>query len=190
MINLDNLGGHQKGRLWINDFPEIKIKTIDTIQKTVEGVEDISKCSKSVVLELLLPRNASNYALLGVTYTPLNSKKLDIVINVGTADDVVLKDNIAFTSDEVHIGIPAEYALTIIDSAVDTLKDLEFPSGILFFDVAAHGHVGSSKMIFSRVTKMLVKIISKNVLELSESELKELVALELNTTSWGKGRNC
>jgi hypothetical protein len=73
-----------------------------------------------------------------------------------------------------------------MDSAVDALKELEFPSGILLFDIGAHGYVGSSKMIFSRVTKMLVKIISKNILALSEEELKKLVLLELNMTSWGK----
>jgi len=184
MINLNNLGNHQRGRLWINECPEIKSKIIGTIQKTVEGVGKISEYKQSAVLELLLPRNASNYALLGVTYIPLNSKKIDIKINVGIADDVVLKDNIASTSDEVHIGIPEAYALTIMDSAVETLKELEFPSGILLFDIGAHGYVGSSKMIFSRITKMLVKIISKNVRAFSEEELQELVALELNMTRW------
>jgi len=108
-LNLDNLGNHQSGRLWINECPEIKSKIIDTIQKTVEGVGAILKYKQSAVLELLLPRNASNYALLGVTYIPLDSKKIDIKINVGITDDVVLKDNIAFTADAVHIGIPEAY---------------------------------------------------------------------------------
>ncbi|VBB09156.1 Hypothetical protein LUCI_4442 [Lucifera butyrica] len=179
MIKLDNLGGYKRGRLWINDFPGFESKIIDTIHRTFVGAKEIPRCNKSVVLEILLPRNASNYALLGATFIPLVGGTLDVKINIGVHDDAVLKDNIAFTSDEVHVGIPKEYAFAVMDSVAETLDDSEFPPGILFFDVGAHSDVGSSRMIFSRVTKILIKIIFNNILELSEDELKKLIALEL-----------
>jgi hypothetical protein len=184
MIYLDNLGSQQKGRLWVNECPEMKSKIIDIMERSINGVGGISYGGKSIVLELLLPRNASNYALLGATYTPSDSNELNVKINVGISDDEVLKDNLAFKSDEVHIGIPAEYASMILDSAVDTLKDFKISAGTLSFNTGAHGYTGSSKMIFSRVTKILVKLIFKDIIKLSEEELKELVALELSTTSW------
>lgn len=177
MIKLDNLGGFKKGRIWIGEMPNIKGSVIDIVKSSFEVTNQQQWEHKAIAIELLLaPREISNYALIGAKYIPSNNGNLEIKVNISSFDDTILLDNIALSTDEVHMGIPKEYALSIASIAKEKSIELNYPMGSLVFDIGAHGHVGSSKMVFSTVTKVLMGLLSMNVLEKSYEELNEIVS--------------
>jgi hypothetical protein len=179
MIELDNLGGFRKGRLWINSLPELTSKVIKVLTSSVNS-ENHKWNSKAIALELLLaPREISNYAFLGVKYIPSEDSYLNIEVRVSEYEGALLTDTIALSTDEVHVGIPEEYAETIMATVKDYLKNYGLSSGTLLFDLGAHGHVGSSKIIFSKTTKILMSLLGKNLNDTTVNEYKEMIASEL-----------
>lgn len=181
MITLDNLGGLMKGRLWINTSPNLPCKTNKTLSITIEANNESRINLTSIVLEiLLLPRHISNYALLGAKFTPNIGKSLHIRVSVSKFDGELLKDSIAMPEDEVRIGIPEEYSQTIIDTAKNVANRIGgLPSGVLEFYVGAHGYVGSSNQIFSKVTSVILKLMTVNLDVESDEDIKKQAALEL-----------
>lgn len=179
MIELDNLGGYRKGRLWLDDLPEIGYKAIKVLKSSVES-ENHKWGLKTIALELLLaPREISNYGLLGVKYIPSEDNYLNIEVKVSEFDERLLTGTIAMSTDEVHVGIPEDYAEAIMATMQDFQKNFSLSSGTLLFDYGAHGHVGSSKIIFSKITKILMNLLSTNSKDLTNEEYKKLVASEL-----------
>lgn len=181
MIVLDNLGKYRKGKLWKNQMPNIESTVIEILRKSIYETERIQWESSNIALELLLaPREVSNYALLGATYIPNGGEKLEIRVKVSAGDDKLFEDAIALSCDEVHVGIPKDYAEAIVNATEKTIREIKsFSPGVLEFSIGAHGYVGSSKLIFSKITDIILKIMSKNPSEFSEDELKEFILTEL-----------
>lgn len=181
MIILDNLGKYRKGRLWVGQMPRIESTTVEVLRRSINETEKIQLNSSNIALELFLPpREISNYAFLGAMYTPNNGEKLEIRVKVSNANDKIFENSIALSSDEVHVGIPKDYAEAIVDSAEKTIKEIiRFSPGVLEFSIGAHGYIGSSKYIFSKTTEIILNIMSKNISGFSEDELKALVLTEL-----------
>lgn len=182
MIMLDNLGNFKKGRLWINTYPNLQYKTIKIIKITIESDNSSEIIIDNITLELLLmSRHTSNYALLGARFTPTIGQSLEIQINVSQYDGEIMKGSIAMPEDEVHIGIPEEYANGIAVTAQRVIKEIGgFPPGILKFDLGAHGYVGSSILIFSKITSVILKLMTKKFDIDSFEAIKERAAQEIN----------
>ncbi|WCF08136.1 hypothetical protein NDS46_28410 [Paenibacillus thiaminolyticus] len=173
MIILDNLGQFRRGRLWVNDMPELRYKVVDKLTSSIEVKQKKYIRPTSLALEMLLsPRDMSNYAFLGVKFIPNNDNRVNITVNVGEDEDELLNDNIAMKSDRVFVGIPCEYAEAILNTSKNVIEEtLQFPSGDLEFYIGAHGESGSSKFSFSKVTEVILKLLigepeSKNVEQL------------------------
>ncbi len=181
MIIIDNLVGLRKGRLWINNLPKIEYTTIDVLKAKIKAEGSTNLVNTQIALELLLPNEVSNYALLGADFTPNDSDLLTIEVCISKNDDLILSDTIAKPYEEVHVGIPREYAQTIIDTVQKTLNDsVEVPSGILRFNCGAHGYIGSSQAIFSKVTRIILVLITCSEVQNSCEGLKEVVLSELS----------
>jgi hypothetical protein len=176
MIMLNNLEGYKKGRIWINNPPNIRSNSVDKVVKSIETKKNLTWKEKYIAIELLLsPRQASSYAFIGAKYTPSTNDKLEIIVNISGFNDSVMVDNIALSTDEVHVGIPKDYALTIINAAIEKTNELNFPSGHLYFNIGAHGHVGSSKTSFRTATIVIMELFYKNIVELTSNIVSELV---------------
>lgn len=181
MITLDNLGEFKKGRLWINTSPNIQCKTNNTLKINIE-TNNVAKIKiTNIALEvLLIPRHISNYALLGAKFTPGIGKALQIQVDISQYDGEITKDSIAMPEDEVHVGIPEEYSQTIIETAQKVIKERGgLPSGVLEFYVGAHGYVGSSKQIFSKITSVILKLMTINLDAGLVEEIKKQATLEI-----------
>lgn len=161
MITLNNLGQNRRGRIWIKDLPELEYKVIDKISTSIQLQQNNDIKPSQLALELLLSRrDMSNYAFLGVRFTPKNGNKVNICVHVGIDEDEPLDDHIAKKSDRVFVGIPWEYAEEIIISAKKVIQEIsQFPSGDLEFYLGAHSEVGSSKMTFSKVTEIILGLL-------------------------------
>ncbi|SYX81803.1 hypothetical protein [Paenibacillus alvei] len=181
MIILDNLGQFRRGRIWINDLPEMRYKVVDNLTSSVKVKPKNYTRPTSLALELLLSRrDMSNYALLGVKFIPGNDDRVNITVNVGEDEDELLNDNIAMKSDNVFVGIPLEYAEAVLNSAKNVIEETsQFPSGDLEFYIGAHGESGSSKFSFSKVTEVIVKLLISAPESKNTNELETFVSSNL-----------
>ncbi|MFY0517977.1 hypothetical protein ACOMCU_09100 [Lysinibacillus sp. UGB7] len=177
MIALDNLGQNKKGKLWVNNLPDLNYEIINRLTTSINIENCMYIKPTSIALELLLSkRDMNNYAFLGMKFTPENIKSLNIRVNTSLDLDEILSDNIAMKSDTIFLGIPNEYAEAIIDTTNKVVREHSlFPCGDLEFFMGAHGEIGSSKFSFSKVTEILLKLLIIEAENKSINQIENLV---------------
>lgn len=151
---------HKKCRVWLNDSPEMHFNVIEKIEETFCPNVSYLEEEKRIIIELSLPRNCSNYAMLGVLYIPNESGLLNVQVNISDFEDTVFIENIACSSEKVFFGIPKEFAPGILNFIRHNTSSLKLPSGKLVFEIGAYGLVGSSISIFSTITEILLKLLT------------------------------
>lgn len=177
MIKLNNIGMHRKGRLWVNEIPNNTTFIGDTI--TTDEIKTSCKNSwarKSVVLELCLPRNNSNYALLGVEYYPItNDGKIEVQIESSEKENIIYEDSMEMFV-KTHIGIFPEYAESIRETLYNYLNKYEcVPSGKLIIRVGAQSEGGSSRKLFSIMAEAVITLLSKDLTHIEKDDIQKLV---------------
>lgn len=163
MIALNNVGKWRKCNIWINDIPEIKYDCVQVLSGAVVKSDWIKWDNVSYVVEVkIIGRDCSNYALLGLKYEYKQINELAIKVNVGQFNGEIIERGISRIADEIHSGLPLEYAEQVFDVAKNFLKNTSCSSGEITFDIAAHGHVGSSESVFRLVTEVLLQLLVNN----------------------------
>jgi hypothetical protein len=181
MIGIRKLGLLREGRFWVDNLPEINYVEIDKLTESVSQSQFYqSNGHATMALELSFPQHVSSYVLLGVKFEPSDGASIHVNVKVGCEQDNLLTDNIAPFYDTIHVGIPKEYAGAVLESAVQTVNELkDFPTGLLTFDFGAHSLVRSSRVIFSKATFTLTRLIHHKIRGVPTTELKDLIHLEL-----------
>lgn len=78
-------------------------------------------------------------------------------------------------NDKMFWGLPGEYEGSVLFASKQTMmRDPDFPPGRLIFNVAGHAYIGSSKLIFEKVTKSILQLLEKRI---NGSELEEMERL-------------
>lgn len=157
MLEFKNSQKHEKIRVWINDLPKANYNATNI--KYFSLPANTYYDDKKFAVELIYPRNSSNYALLGGQYISDESGVLKTEIHICDLETHTYNDTIAFKSDNVFCGIPEEYANAVSEYMTKNADNLKLPSGKIIFNVGAYGEVGSSKFIFSIATKILFKLL-------------------------------
>lgn len=181
MIKLNNIGTMKKGNLWIDEPSDIvyesnKILEIEMIKDNWKKWEDIS-----LAIELFLKnRHASNYVLLGFNYKYEHIGKLKVKVKSSIYDGTIVENTLVSERDEVHAGIPQEYAEQILEVANECLSNIGCSEGTITFDIGAHGYIGSSKAIFGIATEILLKLLNEDNKSNIEN-LESVIFKQLNT---------
>ncbi len=181
MIVLDNLGDLRRGRIWINEKPKIKSVSKEIIELKIGNAIKCACDIQSICIELFLgPRDISNYGLLGVELLDNNSNQLNLIMNVSDVDESIYYENLAMQTDEVHIGIPRIYAKSILNVSEKIFKESDrIPAVDLTFGIGAHGYVGSSQLIFTILTKIIISLLKRELNCIPQEELKRIVKFEI-----------
>jgi hypothetical protein len=148
-------------KIWVDDIPLQQNIIVKTISKKYSDALVCFDSNKNLAVELCLPKNCSNYAMLGVIYTA-KSQEANVRIGLSDYEAKEYLENIALKSDCVHEGIP-EYYLGAIEKSIDNFYERKLlHNGLYEFSVGAHGEVGSSEMIFMVTANILLELISGN----------------------------
>lgn len=134
--------------------------------------------NKELTVEWLSPRGGHFlYGLLGATAEPLPGRNVELDVVVGEYDGRH-PTSLASGLGQVHFGLPAEYASVVIASAESVLeKAFRLPASRISFDEAAYSDVGSSGMVFERLTEVVIALLSQKHNFADESQsLRETVA--------------
>ncbi|MEC0128991.1 hypothetical protein [Paenibacillus pabuli] len=165
---INDLGKFRKVVLWKNELPSHPKEADHELEISLQLTKPIVSENKELAVELKLPRNSSYYALLGLEFTPNQTSELRIKIKIKNSSDD-LYDSELELNEEIYLGIPSEYANSIINSAKEVLLESSWQhSGSITFTLGAHSLIGSSEAVFSKVTKVLVALL-ENELSLGSS---------------------
>ncbi len=150
--------GNADLKYWINEFPILeKIESeTEKIQFPMREVLQKKSFYNKVALEVYLHKNAGNYALLGLEYVPNESEILSIEIQYKIDNEMHYESDLTKYNDYKYLGLPEE----CIDIIFETVKNNEnISSGSLKIPIAANCEVGSSPLVFSKVTSLLLELI-------------------------------
>lgn len=182
MIFLDNLGGLKRGRFWYNQIP-FRVENRDKAligsfqHPNVQTVSAFQLCCEIA----LLPRDINNYGLLGLEFSPIEGDFIQYEIPYLDHLGESLDDNVALKTDRVFIGIPREFAV-VIKEVMEQSKGSEIPVGKYLFVVSAHGVVGSSRAVFSKLASVLLQLAKLNPNVLDIATMKSVIADEIKKT--------
>ena len=150
--------GNADLKYWINEFPILeKIKSeTEKIQIPMREVLQKKYFCKKVALEVYLHKNAGNYALLGLEYVPNESGILSIEIQYVIDNEMHYESDLTKFNDYKYLGLPEECTEIILEK-IKNNKSIS--SGTLKIPIAANCEVGSSPLVFSKVTGLLLEFI-------------------------------
>lgn len=162
-----NLDYHGKACVWMDDSPSIIYPVIDIISQDLKTNLPQKSNPKKVVLEVLIPVGARIcYGLLGVEFIPNSSGKLSLEVCLSTENEAIFVKSIAAKLDVVRVGLPKEYGNGVIEGVKLGLNErfLEvLGSGVLRFDQAAHGEIGSSNQFFRQISATIIQLLSLDI---------------------------
>ncbi|MHC1730416.1 MAG: hypothetical protein AB9888_00060 [Bacteroidales bacterium] len=126
----------------------------------------------------LLPREVSNYGLLGMEFFPIDGESVQYEIIYLEQGNEILIDNVALTTDRVYTGMPKEFAVAVKE-VMERFKGSEIPVGKYSFITSAYGIVGSSRAVFSKLASILLRLAANNPNSLSMDQMKAIIADEV-----------
>ena len=91
-------------KIWVDELP-IKECSRTKLVKRAYQVDAQGLKDRQIVVELKIPRNISNYGMLGVKYRKC-SIMADVRIKVSKYDEDMYEKSISIKPDIVHKGIP------------------------------------------------------------------------------------
>ncbi len=171
-----DLGKERRARVWIGDHPDSDYPSQRTLSHSVTAGKKPYNQAKVGVVEVLVPLGGRfKYGLLGGILRPAPTDVLSIELNVSSPGERLFINSLAKEIDEVRVGLPEEYAEAVL-SGVDVAKEQlnALAPGSLSICYAAHGAVGSSRVIFKHLATILVKILNSECVDLSDAELLKL----------------
>jgi len=181
MVLLDNLGRFRKGRLWLDDTPDIQYDPVGTIKDNIYAISHETWEKKAVCLELLmLLRHTTKYGLLGIEYIPEASDHTELEVCIGKDRDRILDDSLAHRIDKVHLGVPKTYAEAVFQTGFEVMQTGIIPSGHLKIDLGAYGEMGSNGLIFSQITRIILKIVMTDLKNLKKEDAEKIVLSEID----------
>ncbi|GIP46341.1 hypothetical protein J45TS6_48000 [Paenibacillus sp. J45TS6] len=158
-----DLGKFRKAVVWKDDYPILPNESDDELKTSLQLSMPVVSHYKKIAVELKLPRHSSYYALLGVEYTPKQTSELIIKVKVSNDNDVLYSSEFKI-NEEIYLGIPTEYAYSIINSAKERMLESNWQyAGSITFALGAHSFVGSSEAVFSKVTNILISLLSNEL---------------------------
>ncbi len=171
---------HIQARVWLQDYPGIIYGAADVIEREVGSGLAKKTGDKQAALEIIIPVGPRFlYGLLGAKFIPNDSGKIRLQVLVSTSTEPVYQKSIASEQnlDIVRVGLPGEYSNSVIEGALQALNHqlcTELGSGIIQFDQAAWGEIGSSNKIFRQIAATVVQLLALNSVN-NQTQVTEII---------------
>jgi len=155
------LSRHRRANVWLDESPPAEFMASSMLTRIVKPKKIVDVSQRIAAIELYIPHGPfASYALLGGELVHSDVDGLEVILPVSSIG-VPFAPSLALKADEVRSGIPDEYAGAVfagIERAADaTGIPVRFS---LRFRWAAHGLMGSSSLIFERVSGLIVQLLA------------------------------
>jgi hypothetical protein len=167
-------------RVWLGELPDLTYPVVDVLERTLEAGASPSPAVRRVAIEALLPHGArASYGLLGAEFTPRHSGQLVVQVAISGRTEQRFVESLASRIDDVRVGMLHEYANSVLDGVSLTTEARLVGPGLVRFDRAAHGAVGSNQWLFQRLSAAIVRLLAGQPESPSDEDLAELLRLSL-----------
>jgi hypothetical protein len=119
------------------------------------------------------------YGALGAIFAPQASGRVTVQVPISEGNEPLLEASLAGKTDEVHLGLPQEYAEDILDAIWHAEPIEQLGAGILRVCCAAHGNIGSSPWFFGALSRILAQLLLRDGASFSDESLIDLMRREL-----------
>lgn len=175
MISKYNFENGAKIRIWQDEFQTFNLRPIKIIEKEFITANKNIGSSKLMVVEVCLPKNASNYAMLGVNYEGCDESK--IVVDVFDFDTEEFPNSLGIKPDNIQLGLPEDYVIGVFKGFEKMLNSGILQKGKYRFFIGAHGEVGSSVNVFDYTCRVLMRLLIEN--DISTNIVENVIKSEL-----------
>lgn len=173
---------HRRARVWSAELPawcrEFKqyptqLVLSDSVFPTVQTLEG----TRLAAVEVFVPRGPkADYGALGAEFIPNSMNSLVVRVPVSAQPrSTPLAESLAGRSDMAWIGLPAEYSRPVLVGALRCGALTLLGSGELTFRCAAHGEVGSSPWVFSKLACVIVQLLAWSEHDATDDEVLALL---------------
>jgi hypothetical protein len=174
------VGRHSKARIWLGELSELTYPVVEVLERTLEAGASSLPAVRRAAIEMFLPQGGYvMYGLLGAEVIPQRSGRLVAQVAVSGPAEQQLVWSLAGRIDDVRLGILREYSTSVLDGVSSTEESRSLGSGVVRFDRAAHGAVGSSPWLFQRLSAAVVRLLPLQAESLSDEDVAELLRLSL-----------
>ncbi len=162
MIHTFEFYGIRRFQVWLDEFPEGLIyKPSKIFERTLQIEKEKFIKQHMAAMELRLPVNGyTMYGLLGAEFIPSFPSELRVQIisceEQQSNSEVILKS----VAEEIYSGILNWAAETILTTLTTSPEIQSLGGGRLCFNCGAYGIVGSSRWVFSKLAKILLRIFA------------------------------
>ncbi|MDX1932455.1 MAG: hypothetical protein SFU56_07605 [Capsulimonadales bacterium] len=169
---------HKPGtiRIWFDEAKPYDFAPGRVVKFEIATQPSAIRRERRVTVELVLRRaGLFPYGLLGAAFIPNVSNVLQIEVNCDSQTDVMVLNSLALQPDTVLIGLPYEYAQAVLNSVAHSDISEQLGSGLIRFDCAAHGEVGSSSSAFVRLSLIVTQLLTLDVTERSYNDIASIL---------------
>jgi len=165
-MTLLDLGLHRRVRVWLDEVDLPMFEEAGRERRQFETHAPEASPPGTVTLEAILPRGGmTNYGALGATFTP-NADSSLLVVEVGHSGEFGLgprfDSTIAVPPEKPVLGLPENLVSAVFAGVNEQLILGPDPGpGMLLFNRAAHGVIGSSPIMFTLLARAVVRLLSE-----------------------------
>lgn len=175
MISKYNYENGVKIRIWQDEFQTFDLRPIKIIEKEFTTANENIGLSKLMAVEVCLPKNSSNYAMLGVKYEGCDESK--ILVDVFDFDTEEFSGNLGVKPDNIQLGLPEDYVAGVFKGFEKILNSGLLRKGKYRVFIGAHGEVGSSVNIFDYTCRVLMRLLIEN--DINTNVVENVIKSEL-----------
>ena len=174
------LSSNRKVRVWLNEMPDAGYSVDSVLERNFEAESGMISSVRCGAIEMYMhtgPRGL--YGLLGAKFTPHDSRELLVQVALSSNDGTSIDWSLASGLDSVQSGLLPRYADGILAGIMETEEIHALGAGVLRFDYAAHGQIGSTSIVFQQLGRALVRLIMSENGSMSDEVLADNLRLWL-----------
>lgn len=165
-----------KVRVWLNEMPDASYRVTNVVEHIWPTMSLRHYLGCRCAVEMIVHTGGHcPYGLLGAEFLPDDSSVLRSHVALSDSREHVFVDSLAGNLDEVYIGLPPEYVGGVLLGVASSSADEALGAGMLRFDCAAYGLIGSSQHIFQRLARIIVELLKFGPRFISDTEVIQMI---------------
>jgi len=180
MLELRNERGRHV-RVWFDDLPDASFPASNTVERILTPAVHELVTPRSVMVEIAHHiGGVIRYSLLGATFTP-DITVLSLVVRISVVpwgqNGKPFKTPLGYCQGATIVGLPVDWAPMILETTCSVHSLTDLGPGLLWFNQAVYGQVGSHGGAFSETAKIVADLISQPDFPPSEETVRVVAGL-------------
>lgn len=171
----------RKAQAWLDELPQAAYAEASSVERVINIDNPVHTMTRQVAAEILVQTGGrALYGLLGAELFSQETNELQLKVTTSRFDGPPYVSSIALPSEEVRIGLPDEYASSVVDAVLATaVSSAGLPPGKIIFNCAAHGLIGSSQQIFRALGQIIIRLFILDSSHEVKQQLTEIFKIQL-----------